>query len=98
MADKHTGLPDAPLGITQSAEEVRQYLAAIVENSHDAILSKDLDGTITSWNRGAQLLFGYTAEEVVGKPVTLLFPEDRLGEEADIIGRLRRGEQIDHYE
>src|SRR5436190_1791132 len=98
MAEQHTGLPEAPLGNRQSVEELRQYLAAIVENSHDAILSKDLDGTITSWNRGAERLFGYTAEEVIGKHVTLLFPADRLDEEAAILGRLRRGEQIDHYE
>ena len=98
MAEQNAGFPEGSLGITQSAEELRQYLAAIVESSHDAILSKDLDGTITSWNRGAERLFGYTAEEVVGKPVTLLFPADRVAEEAVILGRLRRGEQIDHYE
>ncbi|MBV9218660.1 MAG: PAS domain S-box protein [Methylobacteriaceae bacterium] len=79
-------------------EESKQRLASIVESSDDAILSKDLDGVIMSWNRGAERLFGYTAEEVVGKPVTILIPEDRIDEEPAILERIRRGEPIDHYE
>jgi len=75
-----------------------QYLAAIVESSDDAILAKNLDGTLTSWNRGAEWLFGYTAEEAVGQPVTLIIPPDRLDEEPRILARLRKGERIDHFE
>lgn len=80
------------------ADAVDLRLAAIVESSDDAILSKDLDGIIASWNRGAQHLFGYTAEEVIGKSVTLLIPDDHPDEEPGILARLRRGESIDHYE
>ncbi len=80
------------------AEQVAQQFASIVESSDDAILSKDLDGIIRTWNQGAQRLFGYAAEEVIGQPVTILIPADRLDEEPGIIARLRRGERIDHYE
>ncbi len=73
------------------------FLAAIVNASGDAILSKDLNGIITSWNAGAERIFGYTAAEVIGKPVTILFPPDRLTEEPAILARLQRGEVIDHY-
>ncbi len=74
------------------------HYAAIVESSDDAILSKDLNGVIMTWNRGAELLFGYTAEEAVGRPVTILIPTDRNDEEPFILERVRRGEKIDHYE
>ena len=80
------------------ADADSQRLALIVESSQDAIISKDLDGIITSWNRGAERLFGYTAEEAIGKPVTILIPEDRLNEEPQILGRIRRGEAVDHYD
>lgn len=76
----------------------KELLAAIVESSHDAIVSKDLDGIITTWNRGAQLVFGYSAEEMIGQSVLKLIPEDRHGEEIMILGRIRRGERVDHYE
>lgn len=82
----------------KQAEEARAKLAAIVESSDDAIVSKDLNGTITSWNRGAQQLFGYTAEEAIGQPVTMLIPSDHLAEEPTILKRIRRGESINHYE
>jgi PAS domain S-box-containing protein len=75
----------------------RQF-AAIVQWSDDAIISKNLDGIITSWNPGAERLFGYSAEEVVGKAINILIPEDRQGEEPAILERLRRGERIDHFE
>ncbi len=80
------------------AEEAHLRLAAIVESSEDAILSKTLDGIIRSWNVGAGRLFGYTSEEAVGKHITLIIPPDRLEEEATILGRLQRGERIDHFE
>ncbi|MGH6947991.1 MAG: sensor histidine kinase [Kiloniellales bacterium] len=73
-------------------------LSAIVESTDDAIVSKDINGIIASWNRGAERLFGYKAEEVVGSSITLLVPEDRHDEEFDILERLNRGESIEHYE
>jgi PAS domain S-box-containing protein len=82
----------------QKAEETRRRLAAIVEFSDDAIISKDLNGTIMSWNRGAELLFGYTAEEIIGQPVLRLIPRDRHDEEPEILDRIRKGERIAHYE
>jgi PAS domain S-box-containing protein len=75
-----------------------QQFAALVESSDDAIISKNLDGIITSWNSGAQRLFGYSAEEVIGKSVSILIPADRPNEEPSILRRLRRGERIEHYE
>ncbi len=80
------------------AEEARARLAAIVESSDDAIISKDLNGIITTWNEGAERLFGYTAQEVVGKPVTILMPPERFNEELGILERIRHGESIEHYE
>ena len=73
-------------------------LASIVESSDDAIVSKDLDGVITTWNKGAERIFGYTPEEAVGKPVTILIPPDRHDEETKILERIRRGQRIEHYE
>src|SRR5438093_3817096 len=73
-------------------------LAAIVESSNDAIIGKDIDGIITSWNKGAERIFGYTAEEAKGRPVTILIPADRLDEEDMILGQIRRGEPVEHYE
>ena len=72
--------------------------AAIVESSDEAIISKNLDGIIVTWNPGATQLFGYTAAEAIGRPVTMLIPEDRPNEEPDILARLRRGERVDRYE
>lgn len=75
-----------------------QRIASIVESSDDAIISRDLDGNITTWNRGAERIFGYTAAEAIGKPVHILIPPDRLDEEPAILERIRRGERIEHYE
>ncbi len=73
-------------------------LAAIVDSSDDAIISKTLDGMILSWNPAAERMFGFTREEAIGKPITIIIPEDRLDEERDVLARLRRGEKIDHFE
>ena len=83
---------------TPQAEQASALLSAIVDSSDDAIVSKDLNGVITSWNKGAERLFGYAAEETVGRPVTMLIPADRLDEEAKILEQLKRGERVDHFE
>jgi PAS domain S-box-containing protein len=80
------------------AERIRTRLAAIIESSEDAVFSKDLDGTITSWNRGAERLYGYSAEEIIGKSVALLYPPDHLNEFPQIMERLQRGERIEQFE
>jgi two-component system CheB/CheR fusion protein len=82
----------------QRAEEASRRLAAIVESSEDAIVSKDLNGVIATWNRGAERLFGYLASEVVGRPITILIPDEHRDEETHILERVRRGERIEHYE
>jgi PAS domain S-box-containing protein len=79
-------------------ERAGDLLAAIVDSSDDAIVSKTLDGVITSWNKSAERMFGYTHEEAVGHHITLIIPEDRRDEEAEIIERLKRGERVDHFE
>jgi PAS domain S-box-containing protein len=99
-AGKIVGIAGTALDITRrkSGEIAAQRLAAIVESSDDAIVSKDLNGIISSWNKGAERIFGYTAGEVIGKPVLILIPPDRHNEEPEILRRIRRGERIDHYE
>src|SRR5713226_6555573 len=82
----------------KQAEEAFLHLAAIVESSDDAILGKNLEGIITSWNAAAERMYGYSAEEIVGQPVTLLFAPDRQDEFTQIMARIRRGERVDHYE
>jgi PAS domain S-box-containing protein len=79
-------------------EEIAQHFAAMVASSDDAIISKNLDGVITSWNPGATRIFGYEAAEVIGKPVTLLIPPAHLDEEPRILERIRRGDRVEHYE
>ncbi len=80
------------------ADDARASLAAIVESSDDAIIGKDLDSIVTSWNRGAERIFGYTADEAIGQPITILIPDDRPDEEKAILTRIRSGERIEHYE
>jgi len=82
----------------KQGEEMRARLAAIVESSDDAIVSKNLDGIIQSWNAGAERIFGYTAEEAIGRPIVMLIPEGHDDEEPAILSRIRRGDRIDHYE
>lgn len=82
----------------KQAERTTGLLAAIVGSSDDAIISKNLDGVITSWNKSAERLFGYAAEEAIGQHITLIVPRDRRDEEAMILERLRRGERVDHFE
>ena len=73
-------------------------LASLVETSEDAIITKDLNGIVTSWNKGAERIFGYEANEMIGKPISLLIPPDRPDEEPSILARLRKGQRIEHYE
>ena len=82
----------------QRVEEAHDYLASIVESSDDAIIGKSLDGVVQSWNKGAERLYGYTASEMIGQPLSLLVPADRHGELADFLLRINRGEVIEHYE
>jgi len=82
----------------RESEQRLRWLASIVESSGDAIISKNLDGIITSWNRGAERVFGYTAEEVIGQPITIVIPQDRQDEERVILTRIRRGERIEQFE
>jgi two-component system, LuxR family, sensor kinase FixL len=82
----------------RQAEETRSRLAAIVQSSDDAIISKDLDGTIATWNQGAERLYGYNVREIVGSPISILIPDDRPDELAAIMERLKRGQRIEHFE
>jgi PAS domain S-box-containing protein len=82
----------------QSPELAPYWLSALIESADDAIVSKTLDGIITSWNKGAERIFGFTAEEAVGQPITILIPPDHLDEEPKILARLRAGERINHFE
>jgi len=101
---KDGGAPEQFIGFIEDiserkyADELRSRLAAVVESSDDAIISKTLDGIITTWNPGAQRVFGYAAEEAIGKSITLLIPAELQGEEPAILARLRAGERIEHYE
>ncbi len=82
----------------QSPELAPYWLSALIDSADDAIISKTLESIITSWNKGAERIFGYTAEEVIGKPITILIPEGHSDEEPSILARLRAGERIEHYE
>src|SRR5688572_3178512 len=78
--------------------EAQAVLAAIVESSDDAIVSKTLTGIVNTWNKGAERIFGYTAAEMIGRPITAIIPHDRLNEEPHILARIAAGERVDHFE
>jgi len=99
----HEGLPEnssnrESINNLQSPELAPYWLAAIIDSADDAIISKTLEGIITSWNKGAERIFGYTADEVIGKSVQILIPDDHPDEEPRILARLRAGKRIEHYE
>jgi PAS domain-containing protein len=98
-AGKSAPVPgSAPTTVEDLDDVVRlAWLAAIVESSDDAIVSKNLDGRILSWNAGATRIFGYRPHEVIGKHITIIIPPELYGEERGILGKLRRGESIDHF-
>jgi len=85
-------------GLNQMEKASHSWLAAIIHSSDDAIISKTLDGIVSSWNEGARRIFGYTAEEMIGTPILRLIPEDRHEEEPAILEQLKRGERVDHFE
>src|SRR5947208_6175338 len=78
--------------------QTQALLAAIIASSDDAIVSKDLNGIVQSWNDAAERIFGWTAEEIIGRSITLIIPPERVNEETDILSRIRRGERVDHFE
>ncbi len=84
--------------LPETGLQATSLLAAIVDSSDDAIISKNLNGIITSWNKSAERIFGYAAKEAIGKPITLIIPRDRLDEEKHIIRQIKRGEPVDHFE
>jgi PAS domain S-box-containing protein len=89
---------ESPGTRVDAAGEISARLAAIVDSSDDAIVGKTLDGVITSWNRGAERLFGYSAAEAIGHHIFLIVPEDRRAEEDDVLARLGRGEKVERFE
>ncbi|MGR9145832.1 PAS domain S-box protein (plasmid) [Rhizobium leguminosarum] len=89
---------EADIEAAQHGHNAAAFLAAIVESSDDAIVSKSLSGVITTWNKGAERLFGYTADEAIGNPITIVIPPDRLNEEPAILARIQAGERVDHFE
>ncbi|MCJ9672053.1 MULTISPECIES: PAS domain S-box protein [unclassified Neorhizobium] len=97
-ADYRSKQSEADAEAIKPAHDAAAFLAAIIESSEDAIVSKSLQGIITTWNKGAERLFGYNAVEALGKPITILIPEDRLDEEPAILARIHAGERVDHFE
>jgi PAS domain S-box-containing protein len=89
--------PDPPSGEEPDYAIRLALLAAIVESSDDAIVSKTLEGQILSWNTGAERIFGYSAAEVIGQPITIIIPPELRDQELNILERVRRGERIDHF-
>src|SRR5712671_4397147 len=97
LLERNRELEDAVVN-REEAHQLREQLAAVVESSDDAIISKNLGGTITAWNRGAQKVFGYAPSEAVGKPMLMLMPAECVDEEPEILARIARGESIEHFE
>ena len=97
MSRKSDRSPQEQINV-QSPELARYWLAAIIESADDAIISKTLEGIITSWNEGAERIFGYTADEVIGKSITILIPKGHEGEEPAILAKLRAGQRVEHFE
>ena len=95
---KIPSIPVSPTDLFKEFPSPEALLSAIVDSTDDAIVSKNLQGIVTSWNRGAEKLFGYRAEEMIGKPITTLIPAERLEEEPKIIERLKLGERVDHFD
>ncbi|MGA2981143.1 MAG: PAS domain S-box protein [Terriglobales bacterium] len=96
--EQRTAALESEITVRRRAEAVSERLAAVVESSDDAIISKTLDGTIATWNPGAEKLFGYSSSEAVGKPMGMLIPPERADEEYDILARIGGGESIEHFE
>jgi PAS domain S-box-containing protein len=96
--EERTAALQSEVAVRKRTEEMRERLAAIVDSSDDAIISKTLDGTISAWNGGAEKIYGYSAAEAVGKPILMLLPPERIDEEADILARMRRGESVQQFE
>src|ERR1041384_1690733 len=93
--------PDVKNKLAASASEAeiaQRRLAAIIESSEDAIASKDLNGIITSWNKSAERLFGWTAEEIIGQPVLVIIPKELHDDEPKILSKIRAGERIEHFQ
>src|SRR5215213_4693401 len=88
----------APSNLPAGFDNPEHFLSAIIDSSDDAIVTKDLNGIVTSWNKGAERIFGYTAQEMIGQPILKLIPPDRKEEEPAILQRLRRGERVDHFD
>ena len=83
---------------SSSADLLARHLAKVVESSDDAIVSKDLDGVIVSWNRAAERMFGYTAEEAIGRSIRMIIPDDRQSEEDFVLARIRSGQSVSHFD
>jgi PAS domain S-box-containing protein len=98
QVEERTAALQSEITHRRRTQEDAERLAAVVESSEDAIISKMLDGTITAWNRGAEKIFGYSSAEAVGEPMTLLLPPERAEEEADILARISRGESVKHFD